>query len=112
MEGIEVLNEFVVDISALGYIAIIPGAIFFIFCLICGVMACLDSCPGPGIALFALSIVCVFLFGLGVGIVKTPPETHYQVIIDESVPMTQFYEKYEIIEQNGKIYTIREKVDK
>lgn len=33
----------------------------------------------------------------------------YQVTIDDSVSMNEFLEKYEIIEVNGKIYTIREK---
>lgn len=33
----------------------------------------------------------------------------YQVTIDDSVSINEFLEKYEIIEVNGKIYTIREK---
>ena len=33
----------------------------------------------------------------------------YQVTIDENVSMTKFYEKYEVVEVNGKIYTIIEK---
>ena len=33
----------------------------------------------------------------------------YQVTIDDSVLMVEFTEKYEIVEINGKIYTIREK---
>ena len=33
----------------------------------------------------------------------------YKVTVDETVSMTEFMEKYEIIEQEGKIYTVREK---
>lgn len=33
----------------------------------------------------------------------------YQVTIDDNVSMNEFLEKYEIIEVNGKIYTIKEK---
>ena len=33
----------------------------------------------------------------------------YQVTINNSVSMTEFYDKYEIVEVEGKIYTIREK---
>ena len=33
----------------------------------------------------------------------------YEVTIDKSVPMTEFYEKYEIIEQRGEIFVIKEK---
>ena len=33
----------------------------------------------------------------------------YQVTIGDNVSFTEFYEKYEVIDQNGKIWTIREK---
>lgn len=36
-------------------------------------------------------------------------ETHYKVTVDDSVSMNEFNEKYEIIDQEGKIYTVREK---
>ena len=36
-------------------------------------------------------------------------ETHYQVIIDDSVSMNDFLDKYEIIDTEGKILTIRER---
>lgn len=35
--------------------------------------------------------------------------TEYKVTIDESVSMTEFYEKYEVIDQEGLIFTVREK---
>lgn len=39
----------------------------------------------------------------------TAYETRYKVVIDDSVLMQEFNEHYEIIEQEGKIYTVREK---
>ena len=33
----------------------------------------------------------------------------YQVTIDDTVSFTELYEKYEVIDQNGKIWTIRDK---
>lgn len=36
-------------------------------------------------------------------------ETQYKVIIDDTVSMNEFIEKYEIVEQEGKIYTVRER---
>jgi hypothetical protein len=33
----------------------------------------------------------------------------YQVTISDDVPMVEFNSKYEIVNQNGKIYTIKEK---
>lgn len=38
-------------------------------------------------------------------------ETRYQVTIDDSVSMNEFQDKYEIIEVEGKIYTVRERVE-
>lgn len=35
--------------------------------------------------------------------------TQYQVTINDSVSLTEFTDKYNIIEQNGQIYTITEK---
>lgn len=39
----------------------------------------------------------------------TKYETHYKVTIDETVSMAEFNEKYEVLEQEGKIYTVRER---
>ena len=41
---------------------------------------------------------------------KTPIEyeTQYKVVLDIEVSMVEFMEKYEVIDQNGKIYTVRE----
>ena len=52
------------------------------------------------------------LFGTLVGRTTGDPieyETQYKVVIDDSVSMNEFIEKYEIIDQEGKIYTVREK---
>lgn len=38
-------------------------------------------------------------------------EYRYEVMIDESVSMTEFYERYDVIDQRGKIYKIKEKND-
>ena len=39
----------------------------------------------------------------------TDYETRYKVTISEEVSMIEFIEHYEVIEQDGKIFTIREK---
>ena len=36
-------------------------------------------------------------------------ETQYKVTVSDEVSMTEFYEHYEVIEQDGKIFTVREK---
>jgi hypothetical protein len=36
-------------------------------------------------------------------------ETRYEITVDDSVSMNEFNEKYEIIYQEGKVYTVRER---
>ena len=61
---------------------------------------------------FAILVVCVVLFIVcGCFIPEDKYETHYQVTIDDSVSMNEFQNKYEIIEVEGKIYTVRERVE-
>ena len=60
---------------------------------------------------FAILVVCVVLFIVcGCLIPEDKYETRYQVTIDDSVSMNEFQDKYEIIEVEGKIYTVRERV--
>lgn len=61
---------------------------------------------------FALLIICVaFAITSGVLIPEDKYETHYQVTVDDSVTMSEFQSKYEIIEVEGKIYTVRDRVE-
>ena len=43
------------------------------------------------------------------GKIPTSYETHYKVTIDDSVSMNEFLDKYEILDQEGKIYTVKER---
>ena len=61
---------------------------------------------------FAILIICVVLaIVCGCLIPEDKYETHYQVTVDNSVSMNEFQNKYEIIEVEGKIYTVRERVE-
>lgn len=48
-------------------------------------------------------------FGIAYDTLPTDYETHYKITIDDSISMNKFNEKYEIIDQEGKIYTVRER---
>ena len=61
---------------------------------------------------FAILIICVILaIVCGCLIPEDKYETRYQVTVDNSVSMNEFQNKYEIIEVEGKIYTVRERVE-
>lgn len=71
-------------------------------CVFVVVMACIMSSIGGG------------SIGLLVGQIGERPtvhETQYKVTISDEISMTEFYEHYEVIEQDGKIFTVREKTN-
>ena len=57
------------------------------------------------LTIFSLCLIT----GSFVGYTIEEKETLYEVTIDDSVSMSEFNEKYEIIEQRGEIYTIKER---
>ena len=61
---------------------------------------------------FAILIICVVLFIVCCCLIPEDKyETRYQVAVDNSVSMNEFQDKYEIIEVEGKIYTVKERVE-
>ena len=61
---------------------------------------------------FAILVVCIVLFIVcGCLIPEDKYETRYQVTVNDSVSMNKFQDKYEIIKVEGKIYTVRERVE-
>lgn len=56
--------------------------------------------------------VCGLIFGGisgGSNAIPTEYAMQYKVIISDEVLMNEFLEKYEIVDQEGKIYTVRER---
>ena len=90
--GTAILTVVVLLISFL--VMAIKDENFYIF--VCGVF----------ISLF-LGVVSGFIFALTTG--EPTGRYEYKVLIDDSVSMTEFYEKYDLISVDGQIYTIRDK---
>lgn len=44
------------------------------------------------------------------GTVPVYDHTEYKVIVDETVNMNEFFEKYELVDQEGKIYIVKDEV--
>ena len=64
-------------------------------------------------ALIGLIPAC--LFGMVFGCLSAESEeyeTHYKVLISDDISAHEFLEKYEVIDQEDRIYTVKEKVDK
>lgn len=120
MEGITILNE--EEITELIYNPM-PLIILTIIGAIIGIVVAIKSFIDSGGIKNAIGIFVAFL-GLGVSIgVATSMivslsqnnrryvETRYEVTIDDSVYMKEFVEKYEIIEERGEIFVIKEKTN-
>lgn len=58
---------------------------------------------------FILLIAGIFCFYFN-GTVPVYNYTKYKVTVDETVNMNEFFEKYELIDQEGKIYIVKNEV--
>ena len=120
MDGVTILNEIeVVQVvnDAFNYTAaFIALIITVLICAVAGFFIGRLDCEEVGGALMGvliglvLSIFTGALFGIILGY---PPVTEttmrYEVTIDDSVSLTEFYEHYNVIEQRGEIFVVEEK---
>ena len=111
--GIEVLSQNTVSDAA-------PGLVFAIMMVLCflGFVGALyviiasydDAYLGGFITGLILLIGICGMSGFGIW-KQTNPNTYveYKVLIDDTASWNDIYNNYEIIDQEGKIYTIKEK---
>ena len=111
--GIEILSQNTVSDAA-------PGMVFAIIMFLCFVGFILSlslivgACDNKSIAALISSSFLLICFCLMCGFCiwrQVNPEIHteYKVLIDDTASWHDIYNKYEIIDQEGKIYTIKEK---
>lgn len=110
MNGVTILNSY-------EYLANTSSIVIMIFLcmwsLACTFVALFELIKKKGKSWIAgiIFIVCTTLtITLGGLIPKEKYETQYQVIVDDSVSVNEFQNKYEIIKVEGKIYTVKERV--
>lgn len=108
MNGVTVLNsyEYFTNPSSI-FLYLFWGFVFTTFALILSYLFIVDNYSNISTVLYAIAAgaLAVILF---CNIPEKNYETRYQVTIDDSVIMNEFQSKYEIIEVEGKIYTVRE----
>lgn len=120
MDGVTVLNEFeVVEVvndtfnCTAGFIALI---ITVLVCAVAGFFIGSIDCSEfegtiiGGLVGIIFGLLLLTLFGT---IFSYPAETEttiqYEVTVDGSVSLTEFYEHYNVIEQRGDIFVVEEK---
>lgn len=103
MSGVEVLSSEMVKITDLG-----NGVWIGVACaLIVGfIFMCIIDNPS---SLFLSTFIFLMCLAGGVFDVQTGEYIKYKVTVSEEVSLSSFNDKYEIIDQEGKIYTVKEK---
>lgn len=111
MEGITILNQTLHEGAIVGPLFMI-GLTLVGAALILGFVGAFISLSKIKIIPYIfLGISLTFLaIGTAIGIFGPREEiTRYQVLIDDSVSFIEFNDRYEIINQDGAIYTIQER---
>ena len=118
MEGITFLNSTVITtLHPLGGSLAIFGLLILFLSFIIAVFALLiDSCSSVRLIIVkSLTLIGISL-GLGGlmfgGMNPVEDYTQYDVLISGDINFQEFYDKYEIIEVKGQIYTIKERSSK
>ena len=111
MEGVIILNsyEYLTNPSSI-FLYLVWGLVFTTLALILSYLFIVDNYFSISTAIFAIvaGTLAVILF---CSVPEKNYETRYQVTVNDSVAMNEFQNKYEIIEVEGKIYTVRERVE-
>lgn len=116
MEGIRILStEEVVSKTEFNLeAALIAGVIIFLIFIILGIFASIKEHNWLNLMIVGfIGLFASILVAIGCGITFEKPveyTTQYKAIVSEEVSFIDFYEKYEIIEQDGEIFIIREKL--
>lgn len=116
MNGVEILSQNTIfETEMCWWFFVVCTSLGFVIGLIISIV---DWCKSGFnaldiVATFVLTAVCavVGLFYTIISVHNTDVVDYieYKVTIDDSVSMNEFLDKYEILDQEGKIYTIREK---
>ena len=88
---------------ALGVIA----GLGFLFLLLGIILNCLRMCTIGGISLIAAFIFFIICIPIDFA-TQVPDYNTYEVILDDSVSMNEFMNTYEVLEQRGQIYVVKE----
>jgi hypothetical protein len=115
MSGVEILSIIENPINIYnGTAAAIGFIIPFIICLAFGIYVMAESGEyTAGAGVISAGIIFGIILGFQIGTIFATEsgavETTYKVLISDEVSINDFMDKYEIIDQEGKIYTVRER---
>lgn len=113
MEGITILATEVVSLGVPFWFAPLLGCVTFITVLVTRGATSSQWSDASDCTIGGIFGLCVALLFILISFGTYKEETLYSMTIDETVPFVEFNEQYEVIDQKGEIYIVREKeVDK
>lgn len=111
MNGVEILSSETIYNSILPDWVLALATVSFVICFFATLIATINDHYITAFVFAVLFIGALLTVGLGSTIENknSPHHIEYKVVIDDSVSMNEFLDKYEILDQEGKIYTVRER---
>ena len=113
MNGVEILSSETIYTTQM-WVALV-GIILFIAAIICVILVVISNNDTSTMVKAICAILCwVTVLTLAIidnntNYFKEYSHTELKVTVDDSVSMTEFMNKYEILDQEGKIYIVKEK---
>ena len=106
-----ILNQTEVMIPIIPEKFIVLALISLALSTICALMAltsaeCPDFCIIAAVIFF---IACITITFIGAIFEKPSGRYRYECLIDDTVPYTEIYDKYDVIEQRGSIWVLEDK---
>lgn len=114
MYGVNILSEMSVRGEELGVVVV--WCLLTIVYIVCGIWDNVEHWRYSGWGTRITSIICILIVGLlvlviavGLCVEYDTFHTEYEVTIDDSVGFNEFTNRYEIVSQDGDVYTVIEK---
>lgn len=101
----EILNK--TDI----YESNILSSVFIIGIVICFIIGCINQYNRRGLIALMICVICLFGLTISESFIEKMPTGRYkyEVIIMDDYPAVELHEKYNIIEQRGRVWIIEDK---
>ena len=112
MSGVNILATETIEVAhpilhTMGWIAV-PMILIGAILTIIGIAADYEGCGLTGLAMIVLSFIIAITSAIAGQYITVPAYQKYEVILDDSVSMNEFMNTYEVLEQRGQIYVVKE----
>ena len=113
MAGVEILAENVITSIQYSYVWNVATIFFYVSAISCAILSILFAIDGDlTVIASTLLSIALMIAAIGIAYITGAEEvydyTEYKVIVDDTVNMNDFMEKYEILDRDGKIYIVKE----